>query len=801
MLKKSNSNHKSLKAIMTAISAIIFGSPGPLLGLLGEDLLESIFSSSTNVISNILCNYSFEYIKEGSNKKNHKNTNHDIEIMIFEALAKAVSKLEGNPSVKEYKAEISRNININIINNVDDLARLEAFFKYWNDYTETDNITIETLNRYFRQFNMNLYDIDVVENKQLEVTLQQLIFLDFDNLRQLHKFKAIIGELIVPAFKYEFLQAIKTEDKNIKARLAIQYQLTSETKKIIQHIEQQQDNSSEDLAILKEGNAIVDEKLNQIISYLSNHEDILNELKDYINIVNITIQDSHKTLISVEQQVRDMSDDVHSLKHDMKLFINRINHNEYPIIQEVNSKESLEVLNQKTDLPEEEYEQINENEMLSEKIIHNSKRKIKGEVFAIELLTRPIRISNQKREGRYVVTIDRRDVTNSIISTAAKTAICKEYVEKNKEKRSALIKLDQEIHQFLMGNLDKEEFLIDLPSLGIPLRWASGGVLSVVDIYKNNKHEKWTPFFFRDINPSGWNIALGASERQFDVNGNCIKPIDYELNKPSQFVYREFLEEMLILEDTPTSGASAKFKKFYFDEDLALEQQKVANLFAREHIEKRNYEEGLRIIKEENKTGGFGSDVIKVNYGFDTRTDLIVIDRDGNEHFTGNVLITFNLLELGIEVIKVLMYSLDERNYILDGEILLRKNGDSELVRMPCALISHKALKRIFSKNNFIPHYSAGIQPSFSGDSIKDGNHIKKNEFIMFDWDIKQRHTRLNSINPNISSLEKERYRASFEQFDYVFEHKNYLTGEIPTSFNPGTAKALSLYFARKEEK
>ncbi len=793
--KKNNSNNKSLKAIMTAISAIIFGSPGPLLGLLGEDLLESIFSSSTNVISNILCNYSFEYIKEGSNKKYHENTNYDIERMIFEALAKAVRKLEGSSSVKEYKNEISRNINNNIINDSDDLARIEAFFKYWNDYAEADNISIETLDRYFHQFNMNLYDIDVVAHQQLEVTLQHLIFLDFDNLRYLHKFKAIIGELIIPEFKYESLQAIITDDKNTKARLAIQYQLASETKRIIQHLEQQQYNSTDDLAILKEGNSIVDEKLNRIISYINNYE-------DYLNILNKSIQESHNILISVEQQVRDIRYELQSIRHDMKLFINRINHNEYPIIQEVNSTlESVEILNQKPDLSAEEYERINENEMLSEKIIHNSKRKIKGEVFAIELLTRPIRISNQKREGRYVVTIDRRDVTNSIISTAAKTAICNEYVEKNKDKRSELIKLDQEIHQFLIGNSDKEEFLIDLPSLGIPLRWASGGVLSVVDIYKNDKHEKWTPFFFRDINPSGWNIALGASERQFDNNGNCIKPIDYELNKPSQFVYREFLEEMLVLEDAPTSSSSAKFKKFYFDDDLALEQQKVANLFAREHIDKRNYEEGLRIVKEENKTGGFGSNVIKVNYGFDTRTDLIVIDREGNEHFTGNVLITFNLLELGIEVIKVLTYSLDVRNYILDGEILIRKNGDSELVRMPCALISHKALKRIFSKGNFVPQYSDGIQPSFSPDSIKSGSSIKTNEFKMFDWDIKQRHTRMDSTNSQISLVEKERYRSSFQNFDYIFEHKKYLNGEIPTSFNPGTAKALSLYFARKEEK
>ena len=774
-MSKVNFNPKLLKAALAFVSASIFGPAGTVLGVFGEDLLGKIFGSSVDVISNILSNYSFEYLKDGFNNNSNninKNKNHDIERMIFETLVKSVSKLEDDAKIIEYRNEIMKGIHNNISYDQEDLLKFEYFFEYWRNYSKAGTLSSEQLDRFFCNFNMNLYDIDVVENRQLEQTLQQMIFLDFDNLRHLHKLKPLVSELIVPVFKYEFLQAIKMDDKYKKARLALEYELSSEIKRIIQYVSEQQIILSENVTSLKENFALL-MKANTVVS------EKLDELKPYI---------------------REIHHDVKAIDHKIDMLLEYRDNRVYPTFQASDqASTNLYNLNQQIDLTEEEYNNIDENEILSDEIIHNSKRKIKGEVFAIELLTQPIHISYQKREGRYIVTIDRRGVENSIISTAAKTAICKKYIEEQKDKREELIKLDQEIHQFLMGNSNKEEFLIDLPSLGIPLRWASGGVLSVVNLLRNNTLEQWTPFFFRDINPSGWNIALGASERQFDHNGNCIKPIEYELNKPPLFVYREFLEEMLILEDTPTSGASAKFKKFYFDDDLALEQQKVANLFAREHIEKRNKEEGLRIVKDENKTGGFGNDIIKVNYGFDTKTDLIVIDKNGNEHFTGNVLITFNLLELGIEIIKVLTYSLDERNYILDGEILLRKSGDSELVRMPCALISHKALKRIFSKNNFIPQYSKGIQPSFSADCIKDGNSIKKNEYKMFDWDINQRYTRMTSANPNISHLEKERYLSSFQQFDYVFEYKKYLTGEIPTSFNPGTAKALSLYFARKE--
>lgn len=764
-MSKEKVNPKLLKAALTFVSASLFGPAGSVLGLFGEDLLGKIYGSSVDVISNILSNYSFEYLKDGFSNSNNVNKNLDIERLIFDTLAKSVSKLEEHPRVIEYRNEIIKKMNSNITYDQEDLNKLEHFFKYWKNFSKADTQSAE-LDRFFNKFNMNLHDINTVENLQLEQNLYQMIFLDFENIRHLHKLKPLISELIVPTFKYEFLQAIKMDDKYHRARLAIEYELSSETKKIIEHVYKQQNILLENVATLKEASTLQIETNTEI-------SEKLDALNRYIS----------------------------EMYHDFKPITKRINKHLYPIILSSDQDSTYsEDISQRIDLTEEEYKNINEDEILPTEIIHNSKRRIKGEVFAIELLTRPIRISYIKQRGRYVVTIDRREVENSIISTAAKTAICKEYVE-NQNKREELIKLDQEIHEFLLGKSDKDEFLIDLPSLGIPLRWASGGVLSVIDIFKNNKHEHWTPFFFRDINPTGWNIALGASERQFDRSGNCIKPIDFELNKPPQFIYREFLEEMLILEDTPQSGASARFKKFFFDEDHALEQQRAANLFAREHIEKRGNEEGLQIAKDENSSGGFDNDIIEIIYDFDTKIDLRVIDKNGIAHSTNNVLITFNLLELGIEVIKVLKYSLDERNYILDGEILTRKNGDSELVRMPCVLISHKALKRIFSKDNYTPKYLEGTQPSFSGDSIKEGIHIKKNEFKMFDWDINQRNTRMKSNDPKISLPEKKRYQASYELFSDIFMHKKYLTGEIPTCFNPGTAKALSLYFARKENK
>ena len=90
------------------------------------------------------------------------------------------------------------------------------------------------------------------------------------------------------------------------------------------------------------------------------------------------------------------------------------------------------------------------------------------------------------------------------------------------------------------------------------LRWASGGVVSIVKFRKR----EWIPFFFRDIPAYGWNISLGASEERTD-----------DLNDPWSFIIREFLEETHVCRKNP-SGPDTIKRPFSFDR-LDIEKEKV----------------------------------------------------------------------------------------------------------------------------------------------------------------------------------------------------------------------------------
>ncbi len=418
--------------------------------------------------------------------------------------------------------------------------------------------------------------------------------------------------------------------------------------------------------------------------------------------------------------------------------------------------------------------------------LHAASSRLAGEVFAIELLQRPIVIV-RRPPGRYLIIIDRRGVRHAVITTEAKSRICRQYV---KGREDELRTFDDTLHQFLLGKSNDESMTIDLPALGLPLRWASGGVMSVVT-RANRPKEKWTPLFFRDINPWGWNLALGSCEREFDDQWKCRRPVEEELNDPSMFLLREFLEETLILSDPPKLGSPLSFKRFYFDRELADRQQRISAQFAKKHIDRRSMEDGLAIQSHADREIGFTTDSIPVHDVNRANMDILVIDQGGGEHLHLGFLVTFNLLELGIEVVRVFEYSIGAKDYFLDGELLVDPEGSAVLVRMPVALISHRALKRNFGPGSYKPAYTKDLQPSFMA------GRIKKNEIRVFEWDIQERLKMMRS--PTTPERQKERYRRWYERFGQLLltKEEKFNYDNVPSIFIPGTAKVLSLYFSR----
>lgn len=397
-----------------------------------------------------------------------------------------------------------------------------------------------------------------------------------------------------------------------------------------------------------------------------------------------------------------------------------------------------------------------------------------GQVFAVELLTQPILIT-RTRNGRTRVAVNRDGVSEGLYTTEAKRELCRRVFDTPRKIEQAHAR-DAEIHRFLLGASGESSLMIRLEDH--PLRWASGGVLSIV----HWRERRWTPFFFRDIPPFGWNIALGASEKGDD------------LSDPFTFMLREFLEETLVLDSAPKIGAAIDFKRFLFHRyDFAREIGR-AEAFASEHIQMRRRSDGLVIhyLRDPERLASLDRRFCVAPEFLSTRTDVSV-ERDGREQLTPNLLVCVNLLELGIEMIKIVDYELEGDDYILDGE-MLDLGTHKELLRMPVALISHEYLRQAFDDRPF--EYIPGTQPSIAAPSIP-AEHIH-----IFPFDARRRREIAMGTDPNSSPWEKRWHGDWYASFGKCFfDHDGGVSGRHASAhFTPSSAKALSYYFANMRQ-
>lgn len=204
--------------------------------------------------------------------------------------------------------------------------------------------------------------------------------------------------------------------------------------------------------------------------------------------------------------------------------------------------------------------------------------KLDGQVFSINLLTQPLSLIRDNDSIHLV--IDTENIRHAVYKNRGKNLLCDLFFSDDspikEEMRSWAKEIDQAIHSFILKkSKNNNKIILDLKEM--PLRWASGGVFPIVTY----KGETWTPFFFRDIDPCGWNIPLGASESL------------HELQNPKTLMWREFIEEFLILCESPKLNSESVIKckipdrTDNIDIDITIEQAKQ---FMRKHINLRNNE-------------------------------------------------------------------------------------------------------------------------------------------------------------------------------------------------------------------
>ncbi len=395
-----------------------------------------------------------------------------------------------------------------------------------------------------------------------------------------------------------------------------------------------------------------------------------------------------------------------------------------------------------------------------------------GQEYAIELLTAPLLLRRNSRGG-VTLTVNRDGVTEALISTEGKREICERVYDNDPDKITAARRLDAEIHRYLLGRSAVESLALRLDDH--PLRWASGGVFSVV----RWRDRLWTPFFFRDIKPYGWNIALGSSERGDD------------LSDPWTYLMREFLEETLVLNTAPRDGRVLDFKRFLFDRVKFPEETRRAEAFAAVHLLERHRRDRLKIraTAEPGRLGEPDSSLY-VDVDLLPTRNVVEIVRAGELRECRNVLLCINLLELGIEVVKVAEYALDDGDEMLDGELSF-SGAHPELVRMPMALISHEYLSGAFQDEEL--RYEGTTESSVTAPPIPPGAiHI-------FDFDARRRRQIALGGKHESTDWERKRYGPWLEKFGKNFfdEAGQVSTNNACTLFTPASAKVASYYFAQ----
>ena len=425
--------------------------------------------------------------------------------------------------------------------------------------------------------------------------------------------------------------------------------------------------------------------------------------------------------------------------------------------------------------------------------VFRKKGRLPGQVFAAEILKRPVVL--RRSGGEVEVHVDRRGVTDAVYTTEGKNRLCRDALADERGEMAA--RLDADAHAF-MTEADDGSWM-EIPTDKFPLRWASGGVLPVVTW----RGHVWSPFFFRDIAPVGWNIAAGSSDTEA------------ELRRPVAFGLREFVEETIVLSRAPETGAKVAAKTFPY---IIEERRQIGAALktVNHHLRVRSREDGFEVAPFPAKATDIPPDrTIEADFAA-TRTRLHVRDDKGEEEIS-DVLVCFNLLELGIEVISVLKYNLADDDYLLDGEMLSPVGGKTELIRMPVAMISHRYLREVFGTGSaeLVYEHPPLIEYSTEHDvwrqvragqpSIRPARRPRPDEVVVFGWDV-DRRAELSGTGSRDDQWKTDPMRVRHRKWGKMFARffqPGQRTGppkEAYPYFTAGSAKSLAYFFSQAEQ-
>lgn len=320
--------------------------------------------------------------------------------------------------------------------------------------------------------------------------------------------------------------------------------------------------------------------------------------------------------------------------------------------------------------------------------------------FNIIVLNRKPHITCREK-GAYTLEVDLAGSEYGIYNTRGGKHFLKTYFLSSPVKINTYKKASQQIDLYLKG-LEKT-----LPTFPEPLRWASGGVLPIARYHGRY----WVVLFFRDIDPIGLNIANGGSESSS------------EYMDPQKIIYREFSEEVILLNKQPSPLSNLLSQKVFKLVDLDAEHGTLLSpKFSKKHETLRKQQDQLRLNVD--KLNPVDVTTISTKFKVEVKNTQTYI-----QNKVSNVLFAVNSNEFGIEVIRPVVFEMEDEDYLLDGEIIEQWNT---LARRPVVLISLDYLHSIFSKSKSL---GEAVSDSYEYDcKVLPG--IPASEYKILDQDI-----------------------------------------------------------------
>jgi hypothetical protein len=211
------------------------------------------------------------------------------------------------------------------------------------------------------------------------------------------------------------------------------------------------------------------------------------------------------------------------------------------------------------------------------------------------------------------------------------------------------------------GTADSVSWAVVTSGLGVPLRWSSGGALTVVTW----RGKQWVAVFFRDIQPIGWNVANGASESSD------------QWRDMSPLSDREAGEELMPLSDKPIPRSGVL--QYQLEDKYEGSQLNHDQHFGKAHVRLRKQQDDIDITL-------CGENPISTMHAL---TPFSYEVRNGEDSFKkGNFVFSLNPLECGIEVIRILKLQLPDNCWLSDGEIWPHPDAPGAfLLRRPVVLL------------------------------------------------------------------------------------------------------------------